>query len=77
MFVEIDYDKTETVWGMRHHLQTSARTDAEAKALRRFSACRFHELKPKERTGPMAKLCQINRTRNARKWWRICGRRQR
>jgi len=31
--VEIDYDKTETVWGMDVIFQTSARTDAEAKAL--------------------------------------------
>ena len=33
VFVEIDYDKTETVWGMDIIFQTSARTDAEAKAL--------------------------------------------
>ena len=33
IFVEIDYDKTETVWGMDIIIQTSARTDAEAKAL--------------------------------------------
>jgi large subunit ribosomal protein L5 len=33
IFVEIDYDKTETVWGMDIIIQTTARTDAEAKAL--------------------------------------------
>jgi large subunit ribosomal protein L5 len=33
VFVEIDYDKTETVWGMDIIVQTSAKTDAEAKAL--------------------------------------------
>src|SRR5262245_50123397 len=33
IFVEIDYDKTETVWGMDIIFQTSARTDEEAKAL--------------------------------------------
>jgi large subunit ribosomal protein L5 len=33
VFVEIDYDKTETVWGMDIIINTSARTDAEAKAL--------------------------------------------
>ena len=33
IFVEIDYDKTETVWGMDIIVQTSAKTDAEAKAL--------------------------------------------
>src|SRR5438105_1009061 len=33
VFVEIDYDKTEKVWGMDIIINTSARTDAEAKAL--------------------------------------------
>jgi large subunit ribosomal protein L5 len=33
VFLEIDYDKTESVWGMDIVIQTSARTDAEAKAL--------------------------------------------
>jgi large subunit ribosomal protein L5 len=33
VFVEIDYDKTENVWGMDIIVNTSARTDAEAKAL--------------------------------------------
>jgi large subunit ribosomal protein L5 len=33
VFLEIDYDKTETVWGMDIVIQTTARTDAEAKAL--------------------------------------------
>ena len=33
VFVEIDYDKTETVWGMDIIIQTSARTDDEARAL--------------------------------------------
>jgi len=33
IFVEIDYDKTENVWGMDVIINTSARTDAEAKAL--------------------------------------------
>ena len=33
IFVEIDYDRTETVWGMDIIIQTSAKTDAEAKAL--------------------------------------------
>jgi large subunit ribosomal protein L5 len=33
IFVEIDYDKTENVWGMDIIIQTSARTDDEAKAL--------------------------------------------
>ena len=33
VFVEIDYDKTETVWGMDIILNTSAKTDEEAKAL--------------------------------------------
>ena len=33
VFVEIDYDKTENVWGMDIIINTSARTDAEAKAL--------------------------------------------
>jgi len=33
IFVEIDYDRTETVWGMDIIIQTTARTDDEAKAL--------------------------------------------
>ncbi|HTQ12847.1 MAG TPA: 50S ribosomal protein L5 [Rhizomicrobium sp.] len=33
IFVEIDYDKTETVWGMDIVINTSAKTDAEARAL--------------------------------------------
>jgi large subunit ribosomal protein L5 len=33
IFVEIDYDKTENVWGMDIIINTSAKTDAEAKAL--------------------------------------------
>ena len=33
VFVEIDYDKTETVWGMDIIFQTTARTDDEARAL--------------------------------------------
>ena len=33
VFVEIDYDKTETVWGMDIIIQTTAQTDDEAKAL--------------------------------------------
>lgn len=33
VFVEIDYDKTETTWGMDIVIHTSARTDDEAKAL--------------------------------------------
>jgi large subunit ribosomal protein L5 len=33
VFVEIDYDKTENVWGMDVIINTSAKTDAEAKAL--------------------------------------------
>jgi large subunit ribosomal protein L5 len=33
VFPEIDYDKTETVWGMDIVLNTSAKTDAEARAL--------------------------------------------
>jgi len=33
IFVEIDYDKTETIWGMDIIINTSAKTDAEAKAL--------------------------------------------
>jgi large subunit ribosomal protein L5 len=33
IFVEIDYDKTETVWGMDIVFQTTAKTDEEAKAL--------------------------------------------
>jgi len=33
VFLEIDYDKTETVWGMDIVIQTTARTDEEAKAL--------------------------------------------
>jgi len=33
IFLEIDYDKTETVWGMDIIINTSAKTDEEAKAL--------------------------------------------
>ena len=33
VFLEIDYDKTETVWGMDIVFNTSAKTDAEARAL--------------------------------------------
>ncbi|GAA0538586.1 large subunit ribosomal protein L5 [Rhizomicrobium palustre] len=33
IFVEIDYDKTETVWGMDIIINTTAKTDEEAKAL--------------------------------------------
>jgi large subunit ribosomal protein L5 len=33
IFVEIDYDKTETTWGMDIIINTTAKTDAEAKAL--------------------------------------------
>ncbi len=33
IFVEIDYDKTETVWGMDIIFNTTAKTDDEAKAL--------------------------------------------
>ncbi len=35
VFVEIDYDKTETVWGMDIIINTTAKTDAEAKELLR------------------------------------------
>ena len=33
VFVEIDYDRTETVWGMDIIVNTTAKTDAEAKEL--------------------------------------------
>jgi large subunit ribosomal protein L5 len=33
VFLEIDYDKTETVWGMDIIVNTSAKTDEEARAL--------------------------------------------
>jgi large subunit ribosomal protein L5 len=33
VFVEIDYDKTENVWGMDIVIKTTAKTDEEAKAL--------------------------------------------
>ena len=33
VFVEIDYDKTETVWGMDIIINTTAKTDEEAKEL--------------------------------------------
>ena len=33
VFLEIDYDKTETTWGMDIVFQTTAKTDEEAKAL--------------------------------------------
>ena len=33
VFLEIDYDRTETVWGMDIIFQTSAKTDDEARAL--------------------------------------------
>ncbi|HEX3754461.1 MAG TPA: 50S ribosomal protein L5 [Rhizomicrobium sp.] len=33
VFLEIDYDKTETVWGLDIVLNTSAKTDEEARAL--------------------------------------------
>jgi len=33
VFLEIDYDKTETTWGMDIVIQTTAKTDDEAKAL--------------------------------------------
>jgi large subunit ribosomal protein L5 len=33
VFLEIDYDRTETVWGMDIIIQTTAKTDDEAKAL--------------------------------------------
>ena len=33
VFVEIDYDRTESVWGMDIVVQTTAKTDEEAKAL--------------------------------------------
>jgi large subunit ribosomal protein L5 len=33
VFLEIDYDRTETVWGMDIVFNTSAKTDEEAKAL--------------------------------------------
>ena len=33
VFVEIDYDKTETVWGMDIIVNTTAKTDEEARAL--------------------------------------------
>jgi large subunit ribosomal protein L5 len=33
VFLEIDYDKTETVWGMDIIINTTAKTDAEAKEL--------------------------------------------
>ena len=33
VFVEIDYDRTETVWGMDIIINTTAKTDAEAKEL--------------------------------------------
>jgi ribosomal protein S14 len=42
VFLEIDYDKTETVWGMDIIINTSAKTDAEAKAPRNSSKVRIH-----------------------------------
>ncbi len=41
VFVEIDYDKTETVWGMDIIVNTSAKTDAEARALSKASNSRL------------------------------------
>src|SRR5258708_1221426 len=42
VFVEIDYDKTETVWGMDIIVNTTARTDDEAKALLEGFQFPFH-----------------------------------
>ncbi len=42
VFVEIDYDKTESVWGMDIIVNTTAKTDEEAKALLEGFQFPFH-----------------------------------
>jgi large subunit ribosomal protein L5 len=46
VFLEIDYDKTETSWGMDIVIQTSANTDAEAKSLLAGFQVPFEILEP-------------------------------
>jgi large subunit ribosomal protein L5 len=40
VFVEIDYDKTETVWGMDIIINTTAKTDAKPRRFSRASSSR-------------------------------------
>ena len=63
VFVEIDYDKTETVWGMDIVFNTSAKNDAEAKALLEGFQFPFTNFKDRR---AMAKQSQINREQEAR-----------
>ncbi len=63
VFVEIDYDKTETVWGMDIIVNTTAKTDEEAKALLDRLPVSLCEL----RRDSMAKKSQINRNEKREK----------
>ena len=62
VFLEIDYDKTETVWGMDIVFNTSAKTDEEAKALLEGFQFPFTRIE-----AAMAKTSQINRNKKREK----------
>jgi large subunit ribosomal protein L5 len=46
VYLEIDYDKTETSWGMDIVIQTTAKTDEEAKALLAGFQMPFENMEP-------------------------------
>ena len=46
VYLEIDYDKTETSWGMDIVIQTTAKTDEEAKALLTGFQMPFENMEP-------------------------------
>ena len=64
VFVEIDYDKTETVWGMDIIINTTAKTDEEAKALLEGLPVPVHELRSETQ---WRKQSQINRNKKREK----------
>ncbi len=65
VFVEIDYDKTETVWGMDIIVNTTAKTDEEAKALLEGFPVSLYELGQRS----WQKRAKLTATQSARRWW--------
>ena len=66
VFPEIDYDKVDQVRGMDIIICTTAKTDAEAKALLRGFRLPVRELRPENKTWP--RRVQSRRTTGAPRW---------
>jgi len=65
VFLEIDYDKTESVWGMDIVFNTSAKTDEEARRCSKVSSSPLRRIEALD----MAKTSQSTATRSAKSWW--------